>query len=478
MKNKKIGLCHGVFDLVHYGHILHFENSKSKVDWLVVSVTKDENVNKGPNRPFFNQSERIEFLKSLKFVDDVILSDSKNAINSLKKVKPDIYFKGAEYKSQKIKLNLFEDEKNYCKKNNIKIFYTHDKKFSSSNLLNSYFEPNSELKSNIKKIKKNYTFEKIINIIKKAQKNTITIIGDPIIDKFRYVSTIGTSSKAPSIAVLNKNLEEYKGGSVAVAEMLSNLGFKVELITYDSPKNTLKNKISKKIKVINCFKSKTFPIIERIVDDGRNYVKLLQSYNVDQINITKNQENSVLKILKKYKSTKNFFLVIDFGFNLLTDQIISLMDKQNIQYSLNCHLNSLNLTSNHYTKYKRFNFITFNKREFEINFRKFNSLNDKIKHAQKIIKKPFAVTLGKKGSLFFKNKKKYFFPAIQENVLDPVGCGDAFFSISSVIYKTTKDPVISNFLANVYAALHGTIICNKSFTPEKKLYNTIKTLIS
>ena len=77
--------------------------------------------------------------------------------------------------------------------------------------------------------------------------------------------------------------------------MLSNLGFKVELITYDSPKNTLKSKISKKIKLINCFKSNTFPIIERIVDDGRNYVKLLQSYNVDQINITKIKKILYLK---------------------------------------------------------------------------------------------------------------------------------------------------------------------------------------
>lgn len=478
MKHKIIGLCHGVFDLVHYGHILHFEKSKSKVNWLVVSVTQDKNVNKGPRRPYYNVNERVKFLKSLKFIDEVIISDSASAINSLKKVKPNLYFKGVEYKDQKVKLNLFEEEKKFCKKNKIKILYTKDKTYSSSNLINSFFEFNPELKKNIQKIKKKYSFEKITNIIKKSQKNKITIFGDPIIDKFKYVSTIGTSSKAPSIAVINKNTEVYKGGSVAVAEMLSHLGYDVELVMFDSSKNILKKKISKKIKVINCFKINSFPEIERVVDDGRNYVKLLQSYNIDDIYITKKQENSVIKILNGYKSSNNFFLVIDFGFNFLNKRIINHMDKIKISYSLNCHLNSLNLTSNHYSKYRNFNFITFNKREFEINFRKFNSLDEKFRHAQKVIKKPFAVTLGKKGSIFFNKKKKYFFPAIHDNVIDPVGCGDAFFSIASVIYKTTKDPLISNFLANVYAALHGTIICNKSFTQDKKFYNTIKTLIS
>ena len=114
MKIKKIGLCHGVFDLVHYGHILHFETAKSNVDWLVVSVTKDNFVNKGPGRPYFTFNQRIKFLKSLKVIDEVILSETKSAIESLNKVKPDIYFKGDEYKSDTNKLNLFDKEKNFC----------------------------------------------------------------------------------------------------------------------------------------------------------------------------------------------------------------------------------------------------------------------------------------------------------------------------------------------------------------------------
>ena len=50
-KNKKIVLCHGVFDLVHLGHLKHFKKAKSFGDFLIVSITKDEFIKKGPGRP-------------------------------------------------------------------------------------------------------------------------------------------------------------------------------------------------------------------------------------------------------------------------------------------------------------------------------------------------------------------------------------------------------------------------------------------
>ena len=48
-KNKKIVLCHGVFDLVHLGHINHFKKAKELGDILIVSVTKDNFIKKKNN---------------------------------------------------------------------------------------------------------------------------------------------------------------------------------------------------------------------------------------------------------------------------------------------------------------------------------------------------------------------------------------------------------------------------------------------
>ena len=59
---KKIVLCHGVFDLLHVGHINYFKSSKVYGDILVVSVTNDKFVNKGPGRPAFSINNRLKFL--------------------------------------------------------------------------------------------------------------------------------------------------------------------------------------------------------------------------------------------------------------------------------------------------------------------------------------------------------------------------------------------------------------------------------
>ena len=57
-KGKIIGLCHGVFDLLHIGHINHISEAKKKCDILIVSVTHDDFINKGPGRPAFNHNTK------------------------------------------------------------------------------------------------------------------------------------------------------------------------------------------------------------------------------------------------------------------------------------------------------------------------------------------------------------------------------------------------------------------------------------
>ena len=72
---KTIVLCHGVFDLVHPGHIIHFEEAKKLGDILVVSITAAEYVRKGPGRPYFDDTMRQKFLSAIDCIDYVMLSE-------------------------------------------------------------------------------------------------------------------------------------------------------------------------------------------------------------------------------------------------------------------------------------------------------------------------------------------------------------------------------------------------------------------
>ena len=98
-ENKKIVLCHGVFDLLHPGHIQHFQEAKVQGDILVVSVTDSQYVRKGPGRPYFNNEQRLQSLAALECIDYVILSQNYTVSDVVQIVQPDLYVKGAEYQN-------------------------------------------------------------------------------------------------------------------------------------------------------------------------------------------------------------------------------------------------------------------------------------------------------------------------------------------------------------------------------------------
>ena len=90
-----------MFDVIHVGHINHFKKAREFGDILIVTITSDKFVNKGINRPIFNQNKRIELISELNCVDYVSLSDFEDANNLIKIIRPDFYVKGQDYKEFK-----------------------------------------------------------------------------------------------------------------------------------------------------------------------------------------------------------------------------------------------------------------------------------------------------------------------------------------------------------------------------------------
>ena len=194
--NLKIGLAHGVFDLLHFGHIKHLQAAKNNCDILIVSITSAKFVKKGPDRPYYNDQERLNFLSSLEFVDYVYLSREATGEKIIEDLKPNIYFKGNEYeiKSNDI-TNKIDDEIIVLKKNKGKIFYTNEKTLSSSSLINKYFINNEDKKKIIKDINKKFNFNKIKKSFEKISNLNVLVIGDLIIDRYFFCETLGKSPK-------------------------------------------------------------------------------------------------------------------------------------------------------------------------------------------------------------------------------------------------------------------------------------------
>jgi len=95
LQNKKVVHCHGCFDLLHIGHIRHFRQARRKGDVLVVTLTPDRFVDKGPGRPAFPETLRAEAIASLDLVDYVAINKWATAEETLRLLKPDFYAKGS-----------------------------------------------------------------------------------------------------------------------------------------------------------------------------------------------------------------------------------------------------------------------------------------------------------------------------------------------------------------------------------------------
>ena len=105
MKNEKIvGFTNGCFDILHLGHVELLKIAKKKCDFLIVGINSDKSVKKikGDKRPILNLNNRLAIIKSIKYVDKVIVFNEKDPLKVIKKIKPDIIFKGSDYKKKNI----------------------------------------------------------------------------------------------------------------------------------------------------------------------------------------------------------------------------------------------------------------------------------------------------------------------------------------------------------------------------------------
>lgn len=91
----KVILCNGVFDILHIGHIEHLREARKMGDRLIVALTDDDYVRKGPGRPINCWQDRAELLRELRCVSEVI--HSVGAVNAIRMVRPSVFVKGIDY---------------------------------------------------------------------------------------------------------------------------------------------------------------------------------------------------------------------------------------------------------------------------------------------------------------------------------------------------------------------------------------------
>jgi len=469
-QGKKVVQCHGVFDLVHPGHIQHLNSAKKHGDVLIVTITNDKNVKKGPDRPIFNEQLRAETLASLSVTDYVSIIDAPTPAEYIKKIKPDIYTKGPDYKDKEnnIGVNIPEEEE-AVKSVGGKFVLTDGIIFSSSKLINNYLDvyPPETLRY-LENISKKYPIDFITDRLCSLNKLKALVIGDAIIDQYHYCVPMGRSSKEPLVANRYLLEESFAGGSLATANNVASLCGQVDLLTIlgekDSFQNFIENKLNPNVNPTFFYRPDTGTITKRrFITQGTNR-KLFEICYLEDSFIPEPIESKILLHLENSIRNHDLVVVSDFGHGLLTPGIIDLICSKAKYLAINVQTNSANIGFNLVTKYPRANCVCID--EMELRFATHDRFGDLRTHAKKIYQQlgceNIIVTRGPNGSLTYSQSDGFHqTPAFSYHVIDTIGAGDAFFAFVSPCFATRFPQDLVSLIGNAVGSLAVQIICNR-----------------
>ncbi len=486
-KGKKIVHCHGVFDLLHPGHIKHFEAAKRKGDVLVVTITKDEYVNRGPNRPVFNHDLRAESIAAFECVDFVAVNSWPTAVETIKLIKPHFYVKGSDYiqKDKDVTGKIYEEEEVVNSVGGA-MHFTDEVSFSSSSLINTFLSPYpEEAREFFSKFKRQYGASDIINYIKASKSLKVLVIGDIIIDEYHYCQGMGKSQKDNIIATKFINEEIFAGGVLAAANHLAGFCEDVTLLSCIGNKNNYRDFIFRhlkpNIKTRFYYRDDVPTVVKRRFVEPDFLNKLFEICYLDDLNyLSASLEGQICGYLNPQLKDFDMVLVSDFGHGLITPGIVEVLSSKANFLAINVQTNSSNIGFNVITKFPRADFICIDEPEIRL------ACHDKLSKIQDLILKinkqlncdKVIITQGHKGSLAYSKKKGFAeIPIFSREVVDRIGAGDAYFS--TVAPCVCKDvPIeVAGFIGNAVGAMKVLIVGNRSSIEPGALSKYITTLL-
>lgn len=479
--------CHGVFDLLHIGHIKHLEAARKLGEMLVVTVTPDRFVNKGPHRPAFPEFLRAEALAALNCVDYVAINKWPSAVETIKALKPSKYVKGVVHSNGKRDHSIaIEQEEEAIKSVDGEMVLTDEETYSATTLINRYMDIFSpEAVEFLKNFREKYTPEKIIGYLHDIRSLKILTIGETIIDEYVFCSQIGKASKEAVLAVNYNYKETYAGGILAVANHLSNFCDKVGLLSSmgerDSYWDFIKNSLYENIASDFIHKRQAPTIVKRRFMEEYLATKLLEVYVMKNNAPDKAEEDSFCAKLEEALPKYDVVVVADYGHGLITDRAVSILCEKARFLAVNTQTNAGNMGFNMISKYPRADFVSIAEPEVRLDNRDMSSdiMELALKSAERVSCDKFIVTRGKNGCIAYDRSHGFTnIPAFSVKMVDRIGAGDALLSLTAPCAALGAPMDIIGFIGNVAGAEACAIMGNKTSIEPSSLYRHVTSLMS
>lgn len=471
-EGRKVVLCHGVFDLLHPGHLGHLKAACAEGDLLVVTVTPDRFVNKGPGRPVYSEDQRVEMIAALQVVDYAAINDGPTAIETIRRLRPDVYAKGADYTDPDADTtgNISVEEEAVVAVGG-RIHFTDEPSLSSSELINQHLPPHSpEARNWIAGFRARHGTDEVVGWLTGLSGLKVLVVGEAIIDEYVTCEALGKSSKDPVLAFRqDTHVERQAGGSLAIANHCAGLGGQVTCLfrlgSNPADQALVLESLHPDVRPVFVESATEPTIIKRRYVDQLTEARVFETYQMAENSASADDVARFRQELGRCLHETDLAIVADYGHGLLTEQIIGDLTGSDVRLAVNTQSNAGNRGFNTISKYGRTDFVCLNGGEVGLELRRHHLTMDEL--VPQLLERTGArrvlVTEGAKGLVACEpHGVPQHAPAFAPQVRDRVGAGDALFAMTSMLFALDAPLDIVGFYGNLAGAASVAQLGNRS----------------
>lgn len=465
--------CHGVFDLLHIGHIKHLEAARAEGDALVVTLTPDRYVNKGPHRPAFPEQLRAEAIAALSCVDHVAINRWSTAVETIRLLRSDIYCKGmVQGEGQRDFSDAIHLEREAVESVGGRIHFTDEETWSATNLINRHLCPfTPEVGAFLARLRNRWSVREVVEAFATVWALRVLVVGETILDEYIFCEVLGKTSRDPVLAARKTRIERYAGGAQTVANHLRSFCARVDVLSGTNGVRVQSSPLAVDGVIPGA-------LVKRRYLQEYPPVKLFVVYELEPTPL--GQDEAFCAALAEAIPKYDVVLVVDFGLGLMSTRAVELACAGARFLAVHVKNNDENRRFNFVTRYPRADFVTLDTlaARLETRMRDAEPL-DLVEALAGCIQSPrLLLKLEKNGCLLRDAEQGVVHaPALHANMVDRVGSGDALLAITAPCVAAGLPLDLVGLLGNIAAAEACLVMGNTRSISHSSFFRHLNSLI-
>jgi rfaE bifunctional protein nucleotidyltransferase chain/domain len=486
---RKVVQCHGCFDLLHIGHIKHLQAARRMGDALVVTITPDRYVDKGPGRPAFAERRRAEAVAALACVDFVAIDGERSAAAAIRLLRPDYYVKGQEFECLPRPPARLQAEIEAVQEVGGQMCFTHEEVFSSTALLRAHEDGAhrsdrgaggdgaSPLNGGvpvtarpfIDAFRARHHVDAVLAGLAALQELRVLVLGEAIVDEYRYCVPLGKSPKEAIVTTREVRQERHAGGALACANHVAGFCRSVDVVAplgaEASEERFVRANLRPNVTARFVIRPDAPTITKRRYMWEPHLVKMFEVAVLEDTPLPAALEDELLRYLDGALPGYDVVIVADYGHGFLSSRTAAALAGRARFLAVNTQANAANLGFNLITKYPRADYACIDEPEIRLAMGErwcpVPELADAL--CARLGATAVSVTRGRHGALTCgPNGVRWEVPALSREVVDRTGAGDAYLSLTAPCVAAGLPLEMAALLGGVAGALAVQVVGNRA----------------